>query len=129
MKLAIPVKTNKKNPAVSPLFGKAKWFAIIKARKINIVPNNQSGGKDVIEWLYNIKIDAILIQEIGISPYEKAKELGLMLYHTGFKHILLSEVLEKFENNKLEILDDTNIDKIIKYHKKHHSSHRYRYHD
>jgi len=29
MKLAIPVKTNKENPAISPLFGKAKWFAFV----------------------------------------------------------------------------------------------------
>ncbi len=128
MKLAIPIKMNKKNSAVAPLFGKAKWFAIVKDDKIDIVPNNQSGGKAVIEWLYQIKIDAILIQEMGITPYEKVKELGLMLYHTRFERILLNEVLEKFKKNELEILDDTNIDKIIKYHEKRHSSHEHGHH-
>ena len=128
MKLAIPVKTNKENPAVAPLFGKAKWFAIVKDGEINIFPNNQSGGKAVIEWLYEMKIDAILIQEMGVSPYEKVKELGLMLYHTGFERILLNEVLEKFNNNKLEILDDINMNKIIKHHEKQHTSHEHRHH-
>lgn len=125
MRLAIPVKMNKENSAVAPLFGKAKWFAIVKDGKIDIVPNNQSGGKAVIEWLWNMKVDAILIQEMGVTPYEKAKELGLMLYHTGFERILLNDVLEKFKNSELEILDDTNIDKIIKHHEKRHPAHQH----
>ena len=123
MRLAIPVKMNKENSAIAPLFGKAKWFAIVKDGKIDIVPNNQSGGKAVIEWLWDMKVDAILIQEMGVTPYEKAKELGLMLYHTGFERILLNDVLEKFKNSELEILDDTNMDKIIKHHEKRHPAH------
>ena len=125
MRLAIPIKMNKENSAVAPLFGKAKWFAIVKDGKIDIVPNNQSGGKAVIEWLWDMKVDAILIQEMGVTPYEKAKELGLMLYHTGFERILLNDVLEKFKKSELEILDDTNIDKIIKHHEKRHPAHQH----
>jgi len=121
MKLAIPIKMNKENAPVAPLFGKAKWFAIVENEKISIIPNNQSGGKAVIELFAEMKVDALLIQEMGVSPYEKAKELELMLYHTGFERILLSDVLEKFKNNDLEILDDTNMDKIIQHHEKRHS--------
>ena len=128
MKLAIPVKMNKEDSAIAPLFGKAKWFAIVNDDKIDIVPNNQSGGQAVIEWLSQMKIDALLIQEMGVSPYVKVKELGLMLYHTGFERILLSEVLNKFKNNDLEILDDTNMDKIIKHHEKRHPRHEHGHH-
>ena len=121
MKLAIPVKLNKENPPVAPLFGKAKWFAIVTEEDVSIVANNQSGGQAVIEWLSEMKIDAILIQEMGMTPYEKVKEYGtITLYHTGFERILLTDVLEKFKENRLEILDDTNMDKIIKHHEKRH---------
>jgi predicted Fe-Mo cluster-binding NifX family protein len=121
MKLAIPVKLNKENPPVAPLFGKAKWFAIVDDGEISIIPNEQSGGRAVIELLYDMKVDALLIQEMGLSPYEKVKEYGTMaIYHTGFERILLDDVLKKFENNELELLDDTNIDKIIKHHEKRH---------
>ena len=123
MKLAIPIKMNKENSAIAPLFGKAKWFAIVDNGEITIIPNNQTGGQAVIELFDEMKIDALLIQEMGVSPYTKAKELGVMLYHTGFERILLSDVLEKFENNDLEILDDTNMDKIIQHHQKRHPSH------
>jgi len=128
MKLAIPIKMNKEDSAIAPLFGKAKWFAIVNDDKIDIFPNNQSGGQAVIEWLSEMKIDALLIQEMGVSPYAKVKELGLMLYHTGFERILLSEVLNKFKNNDLEILDDTNMDKIIKHHEKRHPRHEHTHH-
>ncbi|SFV61935.1 hypothetical protein MNB_SV-9-1205 [hydrothermal vent metagenome] len=125
MKLAIPIKMNKEDSAIAPLFGKAKWFAIVKDDKIDIIP---SGGQAVIEWLSEMKIDALLIQEMGVSPYAKAKELELMIYHTGFERILLSEVLKKFKNNDLEILDDTNMDEIIKHHEKRHPRHENGHH-
>jgi len=126
MILAIPVKMNKENPAVAPLFGKAKWFAIVKDGNVNIIPNNQSGGQAVIEWLYEMKVDAILIQEMGLSPYEKIKSLGTMaIYHVGFDRILLNDVVEKFKNDELELLDDTNMDKIIKHHEKRHPRHEH----
>ena len=52
MKLAIPVKTNKENPALSPLFGKAKWFAFVDIDgKIEIKKNLCNGGAEVIRWL------------------------------------------------------------------------------
>jgi predicted Fe-Mo cluster-binding NifX family protein len=123
MKLAIPVKMNKENSPIAPLFGKAKWFAIVEGDNVAIIPNNQSGGGAVIDLFNEMNIDILLIQEMGVTPYEKAKELGMMLYHTGFERILLSDVLEKFKNNDLEILDDTNMDKIIQHHEKRHPRH------
>jgi len=39
MLIAIPIKMNKKDAAVAPLFGKAKWFALIKDAEITIEPN------------------------------------------------------------------------------------------
>jgi predicted Fe-Mo cluster-binding NifX family protein len=102
---------------VAPLFGRAKWFAIVDKGKINIIPNNQSGGRAVVDLLYEMNIDALLIQEMGIVPYERVKEYGDMaIYHTGFKRILLNDLLKKFENDELELLDDTNIENIIKQH-------------
>ena len=126
MRLAIPVKMNKEDSAIAPLFGKAKWFAIVTDEKINIIPNNQSGGQAVIEWLYEMKVDVILMQEMGLNPYNKIKSLGTMaIYHTGFDRALLNDVLEKFRNKELKLLDDTNIGEIIKHHEKRHPRHEH----
>jgi len=122
MKIAIPVKMNKENPPLAPLFGKAKWFAIINDEKIEIVKNEQNGGRAVIEWLSSLGIDTIIFQEMGHSPYEMIKEIGdIELFHGGYDRILLNDVLAKFKNDSLEMIDDTNIDAIIKHHEDKHS--------
>jgi len=115
MKIAIPVKLNRENPPVAPLFGKAKWFAIVDNDRVEIVPNRYEGGLAVINWFLEIGVDVVIVQEIGFSPYEKIKNSSIALYHAGENRILLSEVLEKFDNGKLEIVDDTNIHKLVKH--------------
>jgi len=117
MKIAVPVKMNKENPPVAPLFGKAKWFAIVEDGKIEILPNNCSGGREVVEWLYSLGVEVLLIQEIGLTPYQRLKSYGNMtIYHTGFERILLKDAIKKFEDNELVLLDDTNIEDILKHH-------------
>jgi len=126
MKLAIPVKMNKENSAIAPLFGKAKWFAIVENGQVEIVENSVSGGQAVIDWLYRMNVDAILMQEMGRTPYEKIKSYGtLAVYHTGFERILLTDVLEKFNSGALPLIDDTNIEAIIKHHEKRHPAHEH----
>lgn len=126
MKIAIPVKMNKENPPVAPLFGKAKWFAIVENNEMQILPNENSGGQAVIEWLASMNVDTILMQEMGRSPYRKVQSYGnIELYHVGFERTLLNEVLEKFKQNLLIKVDDDNMESIIKHHEKRHPAHEH----
>ena len=122
MKIAIPVKMNRENPPLAPLFGKAKWFAIVEDGSVEIVQNMQKGGRAVIEWLSSMNVNIIIFQEMGHAPYEMIKEAGGMeLFHAGYERILLDDVLIKFKNNALEKIGDANIDDIIKHHEGKHS--------
>lgn len=122
MKIAIPVKTNRENPAVAPLFGKAKWFAFVEEGKATIEKSNASGGQAVIEWFSQAGVDTIIFQEMGVSPYEMVKAHGgIKLFHAGSERIILDEVLTKFDNNELPELDDEGMAKIIKHHEGSHS--------
>ncbi|MFT7824078.1 MAG: NifB/NifX family molybdenum-iron cluster-binding protein [Sulfurimonas sp.] len=122
MKIAIPVKMNRENPPVAPLFGKAKWFALIENGKTEIKANPAKGGQAVIEWFADEKVDTIIMQEMGISPYQMIQSHGGMkIYHSGFERILLDEVLQKFESNELEVLDDAKMQEIIASHEGKHS--------
>jgi predicted Fe-Mo cluster-binding NifX family protein len=123
MKLAIPVKTNKENPALSPLFGKAKWFAFVDIDgKIEIKKNLCNGGAEVIRWLAQEKVEAIIFQEMGITPYNFIKNIGtITLYHSGYDRLLLDKAIEKFNNNELLLVDDTNIESIIAKHESKHT--------
>ena len=121
MKIAIPVKLNKENPPVAPLFGKAKWFAFIDNGKIEIKANPAQGGKAVIQWFLDEKVDTIIMQEMGTSPYQMIQSYGgIKIYHSGRDRILLQDLLEKFNNNDLELLDDIKMQEVIALHKPKH---------
>ncbi|WP_309496112.1 NifB/NifX family molybdenum-iron cluster-binding protein [Sulfurovum sp.] len=129
MKIAIPVKINKKNPAVAPLFGKAKWFAFMDKEGINIKANPAHGGKSVIDWFNNEGVDTIIMQEMGATPYKMIQAHGgIKLYHSGFKRILLTELIEKFADGELEMLTDMRMADIIKHHESRHTHDKGHYH-
>jgi len=128
MKIAIPVKTNKEEAIVSPLFGKAKYFAIVEDKTISIMKNEQSGGQAVIQWLYNMGVNTIMAQELGINPYMIIKKLDMILYHAGFERISVKDLLWKLDKDLLTILNDRNIQDVINHHEKKHPSHDENHH-
>ncbi|MEA3374269.1 MAG: NifB/NifX family molybdenum-iron cluster-binding protein [Campylobacterota bacterium] len=121
MKIAIPVKTNKENPPVAPLFGKAKWFAFVENGNVTIEQNMAKGGQAVIGWLAKENVNAIIFQEMGTAPYELIKaQGGIKLYHSGYERILLDDLLQKFSDNALTELDDAKMAEIIGHHESKH---------
>ena len=132
MKIAIPVKTNSGNPALAPLMGKAKWFAIVEDGKTEIVKNPADGGHAVIKWFADQNVDAIIFQEMGSTPYELIKSYGTMiLYHAGFDRITLDDAMKKFNDRQLPQMDDLTMEGIIARHEgKHsHGSHHHHHHE
>lgn len=122
MKIAIPVKTNKEDTAVATLFGLAKWFAIVEDSQITIEKNPAENGRAVIEWLNEIDVDTIIIQEMGEGPCGMIQKLGnIKVYHSGYDRILLVDVLKKFQENTLPLLDDIGMAKIVEHHEARHS--------
>jgi predicted Fe-Mo cluster-binding NifX family protein len=122
MKIAIPVKTNNTNPAVSPMFGKAKWFAFVEDNQVAIVKNSVGGGQAVIRWFIESGVDTVIIQEMGATPYEMIKAHGGMkLYHSGDERIMLEELLAKFHANMLRELDEDAMQEIIAHHEGSHT--------
>ena len=121
MKIAIPVKLNNENPPVAPLFGKAKWFAFIENGQIEIKANPAHGGKAVIQWFIDEKVDTIIMQEMGASPYQMIQSHGGMkIYHSGYERILLQDLLEKFNAHELALIDEIKMQEVISHHKRKH---------
>ncbi|MCH9813727.1 MAG: hypothetical protein K0U47_07260 [Epsilonproteobacteria bacterium] len=122
MKIAIPVKMNKENTAVAPLFGKAKWFAFVEDGSVEIRKSEMGGGHAVIEWFIAEQVDVIIMQEMGMSPYQMIKTHGgIKIYHSGFERILLNQVLQKFYNRELALLDEVKMQEIITHHEGKHT--------
>ena len=119
--IAIPLKTNKENSAVAPLFGKAKWFAFVENENITIEKNEAQGGSGVVKWLLEKGVKTLIMQKMSQPPYQMIKEEGsISILYAGSDRIELPEVLRRYEAGELVILDDTNAPDIVKSHERQH---------
>jgi len=117
MLIAVPVKFNKEDSPVSPLFGHAKWFAFVKDNNIEIKKNIYKSGMDVIQWFISEGVDVLIVKEIGITPYNVLKNFeNIKIFYAGDGRIELLDLLDKFHNNQLQMMDDTTIHTILHQH-------------
>ena len=102
--IAIPVKTNKENTAVSTLFGKAKYFALISKGTIEIVKNEQLGGKAVANWLKSKNVDTLITSHMGEKPFSTLLQNNINVYFAGDERIEINDVLLKYADGELPSL-------------------------
>lgn len=119
--LVFPVKTKKENSAVSPLFGKAKYFAFYDGENLNIEENPFDHGSYLIDWFKEKGVTDVIIKEMGINPYKKLQQTNMNLYYSGDERTIISEVIEKYKNGSLEKLDENRMATIIKQHENSHT--------
>ena len=82
--IAIPLKLNKENSAVAPLFGKAKWFAFVEDGNITIEKNEAQGGSGVVKWLLGKGVKTLIMQKMSQPPYQMIKEEGsITIFYVG----------------------------------------------
>ena len=112
--IAIPVKTNKENTAVSTLFGKAKYFALISKGTIEIVKNEQLGGKAVANWLKSKNVDTLITSHMGEKPFSTLLENNMNVYFAGDERIEINNVLLKYADGDLPSLTLENFKTLIK---------------
>ena len=112
--IAIPVKTNKENTAVSTLFGKAKYFAFIENNKIEILRNEQTGGRAVANWLKSKNVDTLITSYMGEKPFETLLNNDLKVYFAGDERIELKDVMIKYADGELQILNNQNFHTLLK---------------
>lgn len=119
--LAVAVKTDKENTAVSPLFGKAKFFAFYDGKDVMIEKNEQEGGMAVIQWFAQKGVDTIIVKEMGSSPYGELQKHGMKLLYAGDERIEVADIIKKYEAGELNSLDEIQMQKIIAKHERHHT--------
>ena len=115
MKVAIPVKFNRTDSPISPLFGHAKWFAFWDGEKIAIEKNPFNGGMDVVRWLLQGGVDSIITQHIGYKPFLAMQEAGVKLYYPGDGRVLVSDAIEAFKEGRLLAINESNIENFTRH--------------
>ena len=111
--IAIPVKTDKENPAVTTLFGKAKWFAIVDGDTITIEKNEIQSGRAVVEYLVSKGVDKLIFNHMGGNPFMLLQKAKVECFHSGDERILLNDVLDKLKIDSLIKVDGTNMSDFV----------------
>ena len=119
--LAVAVKTEKVNSAVSPLFGKAKYFAFYDGQGVTIEKNEIKGGVAVVNWLAQRGVNTLIIKEMGSSPYVEVQKRGIKLLYAGDERIEINDAITQYETGLLEKLSDEKIERIISKHERSHT--------
>lgn len=119
--LAVAVKTDKENTAVSPLFGKAKYFAFYDGETITIEKNDVGDGIAVINWFVQKGVDTIIVKEMGSNPYRALQKHNVKLLYAGDERIEVNDIVKKYAAGELQPLNDTQMQAIIDKHERHHA--------
>jgi predicted Fe-Mo cluster-binding NifX family protein len=111
MLIAMPVKTNKENPPLTTVFGKAKWFAFADdGGTVEVRENPYAGaGPKTVAWLIDSGVDTVITQHIGGNPFMFMKEAGVRVCYPGEGRILVSEALQKLRDGATEEITVENI--------------------
>lgn len=115
--ITFPLKTNKENSAVSPLFGKAKFFAFFDGKNLSIEANPYERGSKLINWFNEKGVDTIVMKEMGARPFEAISKTAIKVLYAGNDRVTTNEVLENYKTNSLKELSIDELQKIVKEHK------------
>ena len=118
---AIPLKMNKIESAISPMFGHAKHFAFVSDDgDISIEKNPHDGGMSVVNWLLQSGVTTIVTSHIGAGPFRFFLEQGIEAYHPGEGRVVLIEALDGLRDGRLTKITPQNIAQFAQHSGHHH---------
>lgn len=107
--IALPIKTEKKESALAPLFGKAKWFAFAGENgEISVLPNKAEGGIKTAQWFESLGVKTLITCHLGEKPFHALQKAGIKIYFAGKERIEVAEALQKFQEGSLIEVNVTN---------------------
>lgn len=123
---AFPVKMDKENTTLAPLFGKAKYFAFYDGKEVLIERNECNEGENVALWLKTQGVNKLIIKEMGSNAYKKCIELNFEIFSVKPQgSIEIPQICEAISDNKITIIDKDTMSEIIKKHEKNHNHHNH----
>ncbi|MGM0623358.1 MAG: NifB/NifX family molybdenum-iron cluster-binding protein [Campylobacterota bacterium] len=101
--IALPIAKKTKTSNISPLFGKAKQFAIFKDSSIEVVPNELQNGKQIVSWLKELGVDTVILKHLGKRPFMMLHDCGIDVYFCDEKLAANEAVLKMLENRLIKV--------------------------
>ena len=120
--IAIPVKTDKQDSAVAPLFGKAKWFALIdEAGRVSFWKNDLQSGREVVKHFVESGVTKVIFQDMGGNPFMLLDRAGIACYHAGEGRVLFEKAVQAVREGGLTRVTAENMSDYVETSQKHSS--------
>jgi len=120
--IALPVKTGKKNSRLSPLFGKAKYFVLIKGDSMELIENESKSGKDVAGFLKQRGVEKLVVSHMGQKPFEMLDAAGIDVYLCNDLKLAANEVALQLLQDRLQKIERSNYKQLLENHGSHKES-------
>lgn len=129
--IAIPVKTDKTDSAIAPLFGKAKWFALIDENEtVSFWKNGLKSGREVVNHFIETGVSEVIFQDMGGNPFMLLDRAGIGCYHAGEGRVLFEEAAAAMQAGRLTRVTQANMFEYVeKSHKHSGGEHHHGEHD
>jgi predicted Fe-Mo cluster-binding NifX family protein len=112
--IAVALKTENENGVLAPLFGKAKFFAIVDdAGSITVYQNKLEGGMKVAQWIQKLGVSTVIANHLGEKPFHALKRASISIFFAGTERITLGEVLAKMKEGELEEVNTANYARLL----------------
>ena len=117
---AIPVKTDKQESAIAPLFGKAKWFALTaEDGTVTFWKNEIKSGREVVEHFKKIGVTKVIFQDMGGNPFMLLERAGIACYHSGEGRVLFDDALGHMKKDALVRVTTANMAEYVEKSQRH----------
>lgn len=101
--IAMPVKTDKTEGILAPLFGHAKYFSLIDEKgNVSIHKNEGAAGIKVVQFLSGLGVKTVLLNHVGEKPFHLLQKHNIDVYFAGKERITFQEALAKLHRGELE---------------------------
>lgn len=133
--IALPVKTDKENSAVTPVFGKAKWIALAKSEtEISTVANPTNSGRILADWMAEQGVKQVIVQSLGANPFLILNRCGIEVYMADAQRTTISEALQALKEGRLTQITPINMGEYLETghhhgHGNHHGEHGHHHHE
>lgn len=112
--IALPIKSEKPESALAPLFGKAKWFAFVREDgTISVSSNPAEGGIKTARWFETLGVTVLITNHLGEKPFQALVKAGVRIYFAGKERIEVADAVQKFNEGLLLEVDATNYKELL----------------
>lgn len=113
--IAMPIKSNSKESALTTVFGKTKYFALVDEEngEITVKENPFDSGRALSEWFVDNGVDKVVVKSMGANPFLILNNGGVEVYLCHEKRSTIEETVALLREGKATRITAENMSEYL----------------